>query len=78
MNVAETASTFSELLVVDGAIRPRTSLARLILDDKIGRSVAFFMDIHSRFCSKRAYEAGRGMVTQWPNELMTQAQGMLS
>jgi pepF/M3 family oligoendopeptidase len=79
MNVAETASTFSELLVVDGAIRAAASPGeRLgILDDKIGRSVAFFMDIHSRFLFEtRFYEARkRGMVSAAQlNELMTQAQ----
>ncbi|MDI9413693.1 MAG: M3 family oligoendopeptidase [Bacillota bacterium] len=79
MNVAETASTFGELLVVDGTLQvantPEEKLG--ILDDKIGRSVAFFMDIHSRFLFEtRFYEArAKGLVsTGQLNELMVQAQ----
>lgn len=66
MNVAETASTFNELLVVDGAIQAAAPGEKLaLLDDKIGRSVAFFMDIHSRFLFEtRFYGARRrGMVS---------------
>ncbi|HBG02701.1 MAG TPA: oligoendopeptidase [Firmicutes bacterium] len=79
MNVAETASTFGELLVVDGAIGAAASPAEKlgILEDKIGRSVAFFMDIHSRFLFEtRFYEARkRGLVSAAQlNELMAQAQ----
>lgn len=79
MNVAETASTFGELLVVDGAIGaaagPQEKLG--ILEDKIGRSVAFFMDIHSRFLFEtRFYEARKkGLVSSAQlNELMMEAQ----
>lgn len=79
MNVAETASTFAELLVVDGAIEaaqsPEEKLG--ILEDKIGRGVAFFMDIHSRFLFEtRFYEARKqGLVgVEQLNELMLQAQ----
>lgn len=79
MNVAETASTFGELLVVDGAIQQAPTPAEKlgILDDKIGRSVAFFMDIHSRFLFEtRFYEARKkGLVSVGQlNELMTTAQ----
>lgn len=79
MNVAETASTFGELLVVDGAIQaastPEEKLG--ILEDKIGRSVAFFMDIHSRFLFEtRFYEARKkGLVSSKRlSELMQEAQ----
>ena len=79
MNVAETASTFGELLVVDGAISAASSPEEKlgILEDKIGRSVAFFMDIHSRFLFEtRFYEARKkGLVSAAQlNELMTEAQ----
>ncbi|NLL43011.1 MAG: M3 family oligoendopeptidase [Firmicutes bacterium] len=79
MNVAETASTFGELLVVDGAIKAAASPGEKlgILEDKIGRSVAFFMDIHSRFLFEtRFYEARKqGLVSSAQlNELMTEAQ----
>lgn len=79
MNVAETASTFAELLVTDGAMQAASSFDEKlgILEDKIGRSVAFFMDIHSRFLFEtRFYEERRkGLVSvDQLNELMTQAQ----
>lgn len=79
MNVAETASTFNELLVVDGAIQaaadPDEKLA--MLEDKIGRGVAFFMDIHSRFLFETRFYAARqkSMVSAAElSELMLQAQ----
>lgn len=79
MNVAETASTFGELLVVDGALQaaqtPEEKLG--ILEDKIGRSVSFFMDIHARFLFETRFyeERKRGLVSaQRLNELMLEAQ----
>ncbi len=79
MNVAETASIFNELLVVDGALAgASTPEERLgILDDKIGSSVAFFMDIHSRFLFETRFYAERrsGLLSvDRLNELMLQAQ----
>ena len=79
MNVAETASTFGELLVVDGAIQAAATPEERVglLDDKIGRGVAFFMDIHARFLFEtRFYQARqKGMVSaERLNELMVQAQ----
>lgn len=79
MNVAETASTFGELLVVDGAIGAASTPAEKlgILEDKIGRSVSFFMDIHSRFLFEtRFYDARKkGLVSAAQlNELMAGAQ----
>ncbi len=80
MNVAETASIFNELLVVDGALAGGASTPeeRLgILDDKIGSSVAFFMDIHSRFLFETRFYAERrsGLLSvDRLNELMLQAQ----
>lgn len=51
MNVAETASTFAEMLVADAALKNASSKEETIvlLDDKIERAVAFFMNIHARF-----------------------------
>ncbi|NMB00345.1 MAG: M3 family oligoendopeptidase [Firmicutes bacterium] len=79
MNVAETASTFGELLVVDGAIQAATDPDEKlgILEDKIGRSVSFFMDIHARFLFETRFYAARkkGLVSSAQlNELMVQAQ----
>lgn len=59
MNVAETASTFAEMVVIDGALtetkNPKDKL--FLLDDKLQRAVIFFMNIHARFLfEKRFYE----------------------
>lgn len=59
MNVAETASTFAELIVADALVQAATDeQERLaLLEDKIQRSVAFFMNIHARFLfENRFYE----------------------
>lgn len=62
MNVAETASTFAELIVADAAIRNATNQKQQIslLEDKVQRAIAFFMDIHARFLFEtRFYEERR-------------------
>lgn len=79
MNVAETASTFAELLVADAAIKTAASPQQrlILLDDKIGRTVAFFMNIHARFLFEtRFYERRKqGLVSvDELNELMLNAQ----
>ncbi|MFF2481792.1 M3 family oligoendopeptidase [Paenibacillus sp. NPDC058071] len=79
MNVAETASTFAELIVSDAAVQaaadPEEKLS--LLDLKIQSTVAFFMNIHTRFLFEtRFYEKRRqGKVTvEELNELMETAQ----
>jgi len=79
MGVAETASTFAELIVSDATIRNaadrETKLA--LLDDKIQRSVAFLMNIHARFMFETNFyeERKRGTVSaERLNALMTEAQ----
>ncbi|RCW42094.1 M3 family oligoendopeptidase [Paenibacillus prosopidis] len=79
MNVAETASTFAELIVSDCAMKvavdPEEKLG--LLEDKIQRSVAFFMNIHARFLFEtRFYERRReGLVSAGElNSLMEAAQ----
>lgn len=79
MNVAETASTFAEAIVSDASIREVTSdHERLILlENKVSRSVAMFMNIHARFLFEtRFYEARKQGVlsVEALNALMTQAQ----
>jgi oligoendopeptidase F len=79
MNVAETASTFSEMVVADGAVkRARSDDERLLLtDDKLQRAVALLMNIQSRFLFEtRFYEERRkGTVSvQRLNEIMVEAQ----
>lgn len=59
MNVAETASTFAEMIVSDALVQKASSKEEKIalLADKIQRGVAFFMNIHARFLFEtRFYE----------------------
>ncbi|MYL32877.1 M3 family oligoendopeptidase [Pontibacillus yanchengensis] len=59
MNVAETASTFAEMIVADASVKHASNEEERLhlLEDKIQRSVAFFMNIHSRFLFEtRFYE----------------------
>lgn len=79
MNVAETASTFAELIVSDAMLQQASSdEERLtLLEDKIQRSVAFFMNIHARFLFETSFydERKQGLVSvERLNELMEQAQ----
>ncbi|EXX89668.1 oligoendopeptidase [Paenibacillus darwinianus] len=62
MNVAETASTFAELIVADSAVEAAQDRNEklALLDDKLQSSVAFFMNIHARFLFEtRFYERRR-------------------
>lgn len=79
MNVAETASTFAEMVVSDAAVKNAKSKEEKIalLEDKAQRSVAFFMNIHARFLFEtRLYEERKqGLVSvERLNELMEEAQ----
>ncbi|WP_353854453.1 M3 family oligoendopeptidase [Bacillus sp. Bos-x628] len=79
MNVAETASTFAEMIVADASLKEAsTEGERLsLLEDKLQRSVAFFMNIQSRFLfEQRFYEERKlGVVpVDRLNELMVEAQ----
>ncbi|KLU39102.1 MAG: M3 family oligoendopeptidase [Limnochordia bacterium] len=79
MGVAETASTFAELVVADAAIRTAQSKdERLaLLDNKIGQAAAMFMNIYARFLFEtRFYERRKkGLVSAAElNQLMEEAQ----
>ena len=79
MNVAETASTFAEMIVADAAVKNAgTKEEKIALtEDKVQRSVALFMNIHSRFLFEtRFYEERKnGFVSAARlNELMEEAQ----
>lgn len=79
MNVAETASTLAEMIVADAMVEEaETDAERLVLvEDKIQRSVAFFMNIHARFLFEtRFYQARKsGFVSaEQLNQLMEDAQ----
>lgn len=79
MNVAETASTFAEMIVKDAAVQAASSRdERLyLLSDKCENAVAFLMNIHARFLfetrfydERKAGPVGRERL----NELMVAAQ----
>ncbi|MBN8236003.1 M3 family oligoendopeptidase [Halobacillus kuroshimensis] len=79
MNVAETASTFAEMIVADAAVKEASTKEEkmTLLEEKVQSSVAFFMNIHARFLFEtRFYEERRkGIVSQDRlNELMLEAQ----
>lgn len=79
MNVAETASTFAEMIVsvaaVNQAVNPEERLT--LLEDKIQRAVAFFMNIQARFIFETQFyeERRKGLVSvDRLNELMIASQ----
>ena len=79
MNVAETASTFAEVLVADAATKhardPEEKL--MLVDDKLARAVALLMNIQSRFLFETRFyeERKKGIVsTERLNDIMLQAQ----
>ncbi|WP_042223986.1 M3 family oligoendopeptidase [Oceanobacillus manasiensis] len=79
MNVAETASTFAEMIVADASVKNAQNKEDKVglLEDKIQRSVAFFMNIHARFIfENRFYEERKeGLVSvNRLNEIMVEAQ----
>lgn len=79
MNVAETASTFAEMIVSDAIVSAaETDGERLtLLEDKLQRAVAFFMNIHARFIFETNFyeERSKGLVSvERLNELMVEAQ----
>ncbi|MFB5267128.1 M3 family oligoendopeptidase [Paenibacillus enshidis] len=79
MNVAETASTLAELIVSDALVEaaPNEQEKLALLEDKIQRSVAFFMNIHARFLFEtRFYEQRKSGIVgaEQLSELMAEAQ----
>ncbi|MGF9973815.1 M3 family oligoendopeptidase [Bacillus velezensis] len=79
MNVAETASTFAEMIVADAALKQAETKDEkvFLLEDKIQRSVAMFMNIHARFLFETRFyeERKQGVVpAEKLNELMEAAQ----
>ena len=79
MNVAETASTFAEMIVADASVKSAETKEEkaAVLEEKIQRSVAFFMNIHARFIFELNFykEREKGTVSVARlNELMVEAQ----
>ncbi len=79
MNVAETASTFAEMITFDAAVKHAANEEERLslIEDKLQRAVALLMNIQSRFLFETRFyeERKQGMVSVGRlNELMTQAQ----
>ncbi|MDU4697538.1 MAG: M3 family oligoendopeptidase [Paenibacillus sp.] len=79
MNVAETASTFAEMILADAFVKNAANDQEkiVLLADKVQNSVAFFMNIHARFLFEtRFYEKRRQGVLDAAelSELMEEAQ----
>lgn len=79
MNVAETASTFAEVIVSDAQVKAANDADEklALLENKIQNSVAFFMNIHARFLFETRFYAKRkeGLVNaEELSALMVEAQ----
>ncbi len=79
MNVAETASTFAELVVSDATIENADSEAEKIalLDEKVARGAVMMMNIHARYIFENNFyqEREKGFVSaERLSELMVEAQ----
>lgn len=61
MNVAETASTLAELIVVDATVQAADSIEAKInlLDQKITNAIDMFMNIHARYLFEHHFYAER-------------------
>jgi len=78
LSIAETASTFSEMIIFDASMKKANTKEEkiFILDEKLKRSVMNFMNIHSRFLfEQRFYEERKeGIVSsERLNQLMMEA-----
>lgn len=79
MNIAETASTFAELLIADANIKAAQSDAEkvVLLDAKMTNPVSMFMNIRARYLFEKSFytERAEGYVPAARlNELMANAQ----
>lgn len=79
MNVAETASTFAELIVADATLKEAQTKEEKInlLDAKMQNAIAMFMNIHTRFIFEANFYTARkkGLVSaEQINEMMLAAQ----
>ncbi|WP_195957946.1 M3 family oligoendopeptidase [Enterococcus gallinarum] len=79
MNVAETASTFAELIVADATLKEAKTKEEKInlLDAKMQNAIAMFMNIHARFIFENSFYQARqkGLVSaEQITEMMVAAQ----
>jgi oligoendopeptidase F len=67
LSIAETASTFAEMIIFDGAMKKANAKEEklFILDEKLKRSVMNFMNMHSRFLFEQRFykERKEGIVS---------------
>ena len=67
MSIAETASTFAEMIIFDAAMKKTHSKEEklVLLDEKLKRGVMNFMNIHSRFLFEQRFykERKKGIVS---------------
>ncbi|MFS0864722.1 M3 family oligoendopeptidase [Fredinandcohnia sp. 179-A 10B2 NHS] len=78
LSIAETASTFSEQIILDAALNEAKSTEEklFVLDEKIKRSVMNFMNMHARFLFEKTFykERKSGFVpSKRLNELMQES-----
>jgi oligoendopeptidase F len=78
LSIAETASTFSEMIIFDAALKKANSNEEklFILDEKLKRSVMNFMNMHSRFLFEQRFykERNGGIVSAHRlNQLMEES-----
>ncbi|MDH6363930.1 oligoendopeptidase F [Enterococcus sp. PF1-24] len=79
MNVAETASTFAELIVADATLKEATTVEEKInlLDTKLQNAVAMFMNIHARYIFEQNFynaRQNRFVAAEEISEMMLAAQ----
>ncbi len=79
MNLAETASTFNELLIIDAALKQSSDKQEklMLLDQKMQSALTFFCNIQTRFLFDEKFYAARAngaLTTQELNDLMCEAQ----
>lgn len=79
MNVAETASTFAELIVNDATLKTAATKEEKInlLDAKMSNAIAMFMNIHARYIFENNFYQARqkGLVaTETITQMMEEAQ----
>lgn len=79
MNVAETASTFAELIIADATLKAAKTKEEKInlLDTKLQNALAMFMNIHSRFIFENRFYSARqeGLVSEEEiTQMMVEAQ----
>ncbi len=79
MNLAETASTFNELLIIDAALKQSSDKQEklMLLDQKMQSALTFFCNIQTRFIFDETFYAARAkgaLTSQELGELMTSAQ----